>query len=121
MQSPLSSSKSPKGIIFLIGYVSTISAVLGYDILACHGLFAGVVSALMRLSFLVFVSPSVLATILFLLACCSAVAFAVGALPIFRERKELLLFVVPVATFLLGISAASSGDIQLGCSLSPWR
>ncbi|HMZ86331.1 MAG TPA: hypothetical protein PKN26_13385 [Giesbergeria sp.] len=121
MQSPRIHSKSPRGIVFLIGYVATISAVLGYDMVVCRGIFAGVLSALLRLGFLVFVSPSVLATVLFLVAFCSAVAFALGALPLFRERKELLLFVIPVAALLLGIAAASNAGIPVRCSLSPWR
>lgn len=121
MQPPRIHSKSPRGIVFLIGYAATLSAVLGYDMVVCSGVFAGVLSALLRLGFLVFVSPGVLATVLFLLACCTAVAFAFGALPLFRERKELLLFVVPVAALLLGIAVASYAGIAVRCSLSPWR
>jgi len=121
VQPPRNPSKTPKGIVFLIGYAATISAVWGYDMVVCRGVLAGVASTLLRLAFLVFVSPSVLATVLFLVACGSAVAFALGALPLFRERKELLLFVVPVASLLIGIAAASSAGIPIRCSLSPWR
>lgn len=121
MQLPDSHSKSSWGIVVLIGYASTISAVWGYDIVACRGVIAGAASALMRLSFLVFVSPSVLTTVLLMFACWAVVAFALGALPLFRERKELLLFVLPVAALLVGIWAATSGEIQVRCSLYPWR
>lgn len=74
----------------------------------------------MRLSFLVLVSPSVLIMALILFACCTAVGLAMTALPIFRERRELLLFILPVVAFLVGISAASSADIHFQCALSPW-
>jgi hypothetical protein len=120
MQHQSIDSRSPRGIVILIGYASTISAVLGYDIVACGGVATGVASALMRLSFLVFVSASVLATVLLLFFCCSAIALAVGALPVFRERKELLLLVIPVASFLIGILAALSGEMAVRCALSPW-
>ena len=108
-------------MVFLVGYASTVSGVWGYDLLACRGIAAGTASALLRLTFLVFVTPGVFFTVLLLFVCCTAMAFALGALPVFRERKELLLFVLPVAAFLVGISAATSGEIPVRCALSPWR
>ena len=109
------------GIVFLIGYVTTIAGVWGYDMVACRGLVAGAVSALQRLAFLVFVSPRVLVAVLVLFACCTAAGFALAALPVFRQRKELLLVVLPVAAFLVGYGVAMSGAMPVGCSLSPWR
>lgn len=121
MQPPLDRKKPPRGIVFLIGYVTVITGVWGYDMVACRGLVAGAVSALQRLAFLVFVSPRVLVTVLVLFACATAAGFALGALAPFRPRKELLLFVLPVAAFLVGYGVATSGGIPVGCSLSPWR
>ena len=121
MHTPVNNFKTPTGIVFLIGFVSTIGAVSGYDVVACRGVIAGIVSALMRLSFLVFVSPSALIAALVLFDCCVDVGLAVGALPIFRERKELLLLILPVTAFLVGMSVASSFDMPIRCSLSPWR
>jgi len=121
LQPPRSQSSTPGGIVFLIGYASTVSAVWGHDIVACSGVGAGVLSALLRLSFLVFVSPSALAVALLLLLACTALALAVGALPVFRDRKELLLLLLPVAWLLIGLSVGSLGLIDARCSLSPWR
>jgi hypothetical protein len=121
MQPPNGGSKSPWRIVLLIGYASTIAGVWGYDMVACRGVIAGTASALLRLTFLVFVSPGVLGTVLLLLACCAAAGYALAALPLFRERKELLLFLLPVAALLVGISAATSGGMQVQCALSPLR
>ena len=109
------------GIVLLTGYVSTIAAVWGYDIVACRGVFAGIASALLRLAFLVFVSPTALVAVVASMAVCSAAGLALGWIPVFRERKELLLFLLPVATFLVGLSVASNFDVPVRCALSPWR
>lgn len=113
-------ARSLWAIVILIGYVSAMSAVWGYDMVACRGFVVGTVSALMRLAFLVFVSPSVLLTVLLLFSCCALTGYFLAALPVFRERRELLLLILPVATFMIGASAAASGAVPAGCSLAPW-
>jgi hypothetical protein len=114
-------SKRPRGIVVLAGYVGVIAGVWGHDLVACRGFVPGAISALQRLAFLVFVSPPVLATVLGLFAGCTVAAFALAALPAFRQRRELLLIVLPVAMFLVGYGVAASGDLAVRCSLSPWR
>jgi hypothetical protein len=114
-------AKPIRGIVILTGYAATVVGVWGYDMVACRGVGAGTLSAMMRLAFLVFVSPGVFASVVALLAGCSAAALALGALPLFRQCRELLLFVLPVAAFLVGIWLATSGAVHVRCSLAPWR
>jgi hypothetical protein len=102
--------------LLAIAYASTVSAVWGYDAVACRGFLAGAVSTFLKLGFLVFVDPSTLITAVSLFLAFVGVGFALAALPVFRERRELLFFLIPVTALLVGIAIAASGEIQLKCS-----
>lgn len=121
MQTPDTDAGSHWVILLAIAGVSTVSAVWGYDMVACRGLIAGAVSTAMKLGFLVFVSPPALAMALLLFAAFGGIGLGLAALPIFRDRKELLLFLLPVTVLFISVVIAMSGHIPIRCALSPWR
>jgi hypothetical protein len=121
MQTPNSRTAWSPLLLVATAFAATVSAVWGYDLVICRGLLAGSVSTLLRVGFLVLVSPSALITVGAIFAAFTGLGIALAALPIFRKRKELLCFLMPVAALLLGVAVATLTGIQIKCALYPWR
>lgn len=116
-----SAHRHSSGVIVLFSaFAAAVSAIWGYDTIACQGLFSGAISALMRAGFLVFVHGWTLAGCLGLLASFAAIAHWLSLRPPFRRREELLMFVLPVLAFVGGIVVGTHAHIGLRCSLHPW-
>lgn len=110
-----------KGIVVLFSaFGATVSAIWGYDTVACKGILAGAVSALMRSGFLVFVHIPTLLACLGLLALFLAAAHGLTRSVAFKNRQELLTFVLPVFAFLAGLVVAKVLGIAFRCTLYPW-
>lgn len=105
-----------------MAYASTVAAVWGYNMVACGGLIASAASTLFTFCLLMFVRPGLGATVVLVFACSLGLGLALAAHRSFRERKELLFFLLPVASFLIGILLAMSGEVPVHCpSLGAWR
>jgi hypothetical protein len=116
------SSKLPRWFFPAMAYASTVAAVWGYSMVACGGLVASAASTLISFCILVFVRPGVGIPVLLVFACSVGVSLALSAHRSFRERRELLFFLLPVASLLIGAAFAISDEVQVTCpSLGPWR
>jgi hypothetical protein len=105
-----------------MAYASTVAAVWGYNMVACGGVIASVASTLITFCILVFVRPGIGVAVLLVFACSAGIGLALSAHRSFRERKELLFFLLPVASLLIGTALAMSGEVQVKCpSLGRWR
>lgn len=98
----------------------TITLIWGYETTACAGVIAGAVAAVMRVTFLALTHLPELV----LLATVFAVHVGVGHLAArrrpFRGRGELLMLVLPVASFLLGLLIHDTPWFSARCALHPW-
>lgn len=103
-----------------MAFSSTVAAVWGYSMVGCGGLWSGVMWTLATFGLLMFVRPEVLVTVLLVFASSAGIGLALSAHRLFRERKELLSFLLPVAALLIGIAVAKYGDVHLKCSLGTW-
>jgi hypothetical protein len=121
MQTTERHSKLPWWFQPAMTYASTVCAVWGYNMAACGGLGAGVLWTFATFGLLVFVRPDVLVAVLLLFALSAGAGLALSAHRLFRGRKELLFFLLPVASVLIGIAVAASGDVHIKCSLGAWR
>lgn len=121
MQAAERASKLPWWFHPAMAYAMTVSAVWGYNMAACAGLGASVLWTFATFGLLVFVRPDVLVAVVLLFACSAAVGLALSAHRLFRERRELLFFLLPVASLLSGIAVATYGDVHIKCSLGAWR
>lgn len=109
------------GIIVLFSaFAASVSAIWGYDTVACKGILAGAMSALMRAGFLVFVHPWTLFGCIGLFAVFLAAAYALSRSAAFRNRQELLSLALPVLAFPSGLAAAKFSGIAFSCTLHPW-
>lgn len=104
-----------------LGYASTVSAVWGYSTVACGGVGHGALATLLTLCLVMFVSSKVLAVVLLVFASGTGVALALSAHRWFSERRELLFFLLPVASLLIGAAVGMSLDMKVQCSLGSWR
>ncbi|MBL0040630.1 MAG: hypothetical protein KA505_10345 [Xanthomonadales bacterium] len=117
----LNADQRSNGIVVLLSaFLATVSALLGYDTIACHGLLAGAGSALLRAGFLVFVHPGTLVTCLGLLALFAGIAHGLTRWSPFRARRELVTFLLPVSAFLAGMAVGFYTTIGPECALHPW-
>jgi hypothetical protein len=121
MQRAGTDSKLPWWFFPAMAYSSTVAAVWGYNMVACGGMGLGVVWTLVTFCLLVFVRPEVLVAILVVFACSAGVSLGLSAHRLFSERKELLFFLLPVASLLIGLAVAISGEVHVKCSLGAWR
>jgi hypothetical protein len=103
-----------------VGLGCSVTAVWAYDIVACGGVVAGALSTLITLCILVFVRVDVLMVVGLAFAAGTGGGVALARHRWFRERKELLLLLLPVVAFLIGLGVAWSGAMRLECSLGPW-
>lgn len=114
-------SQQSNGLVVLFSaLLATVSAILGHDAIACSGFMAGAISALMRACFLVFVHPWTLVMCLGLLTAFAGIARWLAICRLFRERKELLAFVLPLLALLGGIAVGMFADLGVRCALHPW-
>lgn len=103
-------------------WAATVSAVWGYHMVACGGFIASVVPTLATFCLLVFLRPEYGLAVLLIVACSTTTGFALSRHRLFRERRELLFFLLPVAALVLGMGLAMSGVLPLTCpSLGAWR
>lgn len=117
---PRADQPSRVGIVLLSAFAATVSAIWGYDTIACNGLLAGALSALTRAGFLVFVHTGTLAGCLGLLALFIVVAHWLTRRRALENRQELVTFVLPVAALLGGLALGMFAHIGLRCALHPW-
>ena len=121
MHADASQRSSRLGLSVLFSaFLATVSAIFGYDLIACSGLLAGAISALMRAGFLILVDPWTLVVCLGMLAAFAGIARWLATCRPFRERKELLAFVVPLSAFMGGIAVGMFSDMGIRCALHPW-
>lgn len=113
-------SKQPNGMVVLVSaLMSAVSAIWGYEFIACNGLIAGALSTLMRAGFLVFVHLPTLAGCVGLVAFFGLTSYWLVGRRMLRDRQELLTIALPVIAFSAGIAVGmlSSG---VECALHPW-
>jgi hypothetical protein len=117
---PADADQKSNGVVVLFsGFAATVSAIWGYDAIACKGVLAGAASAIMRAGFLVFVHSPTLLGCVGLLAAFLGVAHWLTRRPAFRKRQELVTFVLPTLALLGGIALGVWADIGLICALHP--
>lgn len=107
-------------VVLFSAFLATVSAILGHDAIACSGFLSGAISALMRACFLVFVHPLTLVVCACLLGALAGIARCLAVSRLFRERKELLLFILPLSALLGGIAVGVFADLGVRCALHPW-
>lgn len=107
-------------VVLFSSFLATVSALLGYDAIACKGILAGVLSAMMRAGFLVFVHPGTLLVCLALLVLFAGIAHGLTRCVPFRERRELVPLCLAVSALLGGMAVGKFGDIGIRCALHPW-
>lgn len=103
-----------------IGLSCAVSAVWAVEAVACGGLIAGALGALITLCIHALVSLDVTLVVGALFAAGAGAGGLLAAHPWFRPRRELLFFLLPVASLLIGGAVAMSGWIRFECSLGPW-
>lgn len=119
--SPAEGDAQSGGIVVLFSAgLATVSALLGYETIACNGVLAGALSALLRAGYLVFVHPWTLLGCLALLALFAAIAQGLTCWPPLRKRKELVAFILPASALLAGLAVGKFAPLGLKCALHPW-
>lgn len=107
-------------IVLVSAFGAAVTALWGYDTVACNGLMAGALSALLRASFLVFVHAWTLAACLGLFLLFLGLAYGLARCGFMRQRQELLTLALPVFAFAAGAASANLGNVGLMCALHPW-
>ncbi len=120
MQQAAQVPKLPWWFFPSMAFSSAVAAVWGYNTVGCGGLVSGVMWTIFTFCLLMFIQPEVLAAVLLVFASSAGIGLALSAHRLFRERKELLSFLLPVAALLIGIAVAKYGDVHLKCSLGTW-
>ncbi len=101
---------------------ATVSAVWGYHMVVCGGILASVVPTLATFCLHVFLRPDYALAVLLTATCSGATGLTLARHRLFRERKELLFFLLPAAAMVLGLGLALSGGLPPHCpSLGAWR
>jgi hypothetical protein len=112
----------PRWFFPAVAGVTTIGAVWGYGTQACGGVFIAAVWTVMMLGFLVLVDLPTLGGALLVFAASAVAALALAASGPLRERKELLLLLLPVIAFAAGLAVAMQGDlVGVKCAMGRWR
>jgi hypothetical protein len=104
-----------------LAYASTVAAVWGFSTVACGGVVRGALGTLLTLCLMMFVSLKVLAVVLLVVAGSAGAALALSAHRWFRDRRELLFFLLPVASLGIGAGVALGFEPQVTCAFGPWR
>jgi hypothetical protein len=107
-------------VVLFSAIAASITAIWGYDTVACRGILAGAMSALMRAGFLAFVHTGTLLGCIGLFAVFLAAAYGLTRSAAFRNRQELLSLALPVSAFPGGLAAAKFSGVAFGCTLHPW-
>lgn len=114
-------SQQSNGLVVLFSaFLATLSAILGHDAITCSGFLAGTISALVRACFLVFVHPRTLVVCLGMLGAFACIARWLAICRLFRKRKELLAFFLPLSALLGGSAVGMFADWGMGCAIHPW-
>lgn len=104
-----------------VGFMSSVAAVWAYDSVACGSVLEGALSTLITLCIYVFVRVDVLIVVLLVFATSAGAGVALSRHRPLREKRELLMFLMPVAWLLIGLAAGMSGAMPMECSLGPWN
>ncbi|MEO3711247.1 hypothetical protein [Roseateles flavus] len=122
MQAASHPSPLPGWFFPAMAWAATVSAVWGLHMVACGGILASVVPTLATFCLHVFLRPDYALAVLLTAACSGATGLALARHRLFRERKELLFFLLPAAALVLGMGLAMSGGLPPHCpSLGAWR
>ncbi len=119
LQSTSGESPRPIWVLLLAGFMSTVISMWGVETVTCDGIFAGAMSSLLKLTLHVFALPEVGLAALLVWIAGSGLAFGLSRLGLFRQRVELLLFLIPVAAYFAGVLVAKSGYLKAACALAP--
>ena len=120
MERAESDSELPWWLFPAMAYSATVFAVFGYNVIACVGFGSGLWWTFATLCWLIFFVPEMQGTVLLVFACSAGICFVLSKHRLFRERKELLLLSMPIASFLLGFAMAKYAEVRSVCSLGTW-
>ena len=105
-----------------MAWAATVSAVWGHHMVACGGFIPSLVPTVATFCLFVFLRPEYALAVLLTMACSAATGIALARHRLFRGRRELLFFLLPVTALVLGMGLAISAGPPLNCpSLGAWR
>ncbi len=120
MERAESDSESPWWLLPAMACSATIFAVFGYNVIACGGFSSGLWWTFATLGWLMFFIPEIQGAVLLVFACSAGICFFLSKHRLFRERKELLFLIMPIASFLLAFAMAKYAEVRSVCSLGTW-
>lgn len=120
MERAESDSESPWWLLPAMACSASVFAVFGYNVIACGGFGSGLWWTIATLGWLMFFIPEIQGAVLLLFACSASICFFLSKHRLFRERKELLFLIMPIASFLLAFAMAKYAEVRSVCSLGTW-